>query len=354
METKSNSNEEKYSHSANLQQILDKVFAEAKNKLPYFPYPTPFRKLKYDGDSLKEIIKFKNESLDDLLGTVGFNITHGYLGKYFNDIEHFEIDEMLENLGFDISKILEMINNVGKLISDNTDKQIYIKNRILEILDTCNEASGLGLIVQVLFLQGLLEWFEGCDLNDGDPGSEEAQDLCNWIYNRFLEACTYYFMILQKNDTTQPLTNYLNTMEVGIVWNELEQKKTLPQENDSQNKGNTETEFIIKSVYCLLLFEKYHDLFPDETEDTWLNRFKDNSEKLTPLNLGNHIAEIAGILGALYDGNKNTGKNPEHFGIYVENRWGIKNISKKKGEQKDKPEYNEVFKFTSRLLTGKK
>ena len=247
-----------------------------------------------------------------------------------------------------------MVNTVGDLIRDNPDKQIYIKNRILEILDTCNKTPGLGLIIQVLFLQGLLKWFERCDLNDGDQGSEEAKDLCDWIYNRFLEACTYYFMILQKNVTTQPLTNYLNTLEVGIVWNEFEQNKTLPQETNNQNKGNFDTEPIIKRVHCLQLFEEYGDLFSDETEDTWLNRFKDNSEKLTPLNLGNHIAEIAGILGALYDENKNTGKNPEHFGIYVENRWGIKNISKKKGEQKDKPEYNEVFKFTSRLLTGKK
>lgn len=240
MDNKLNIDGIEYSHSDILQQAMDKTIEDAKKLFPLFPYPSPFTELKGEGINLKKIIKYGDESLDDLFGTSGYTVNKGYLKIYHDELIKFEIDEMLnDNTDLNIRDIIVLVKHAGELIKENSDTPNFIQNKILGILIECNEFKQVGLIIQVLFLQGMLQWFEYCDLNEGDPGSEEAQNLVNWIYKKFEEACVYYFLILGNNEITKPLTNYLKSLEIGKAWEELEIKQVLSEhriENNSNNK----------------------------------------------------------------------------------------------------------------------
>lgn len=217
-----------YAHSDKLQQAMDKAIAEAEKIFPLFPYPSPFTRLKGEGESLKQVVKYGDESLDDLFGTTGYQITNGYLKIYKDELEKFGIDEMLlENTDLNIRDIISLVKHTGNMISEHSGSPTLIENRILDVLVGCDEYKQVGLIVQVLYLQGVLKWFEYCDLNEGDPGSIEAQNLVNWIYEKFKEACFFYFWILKNNNISKPLTDYLETLEIGQVWKEFEIKKEL-------------------------------------------------------------------------------------------------------------------------------
>lgn len=203
-------NEQTPMHSNELQQIMDKIIQQEKIKNPFFPHPIPF-----------EDLQMEDESLDEVMGAVGFNVTHGYLMDFYDDLKKFKVDEFLYKIGISLNSLFAIIQKMGKLIVDKSDKPILIQNKICEHLKLFNDLRVRGLILQVLFLQGLIEWFKGCDIKEGEKGYNEAQNLCNWTFQKLIEAFLNYHIIVEKDEHIRPLNEYLSTTEIGkSVWEE--------------------------------------------------------------------------------------------------------------------------------------
>jgi hypothetical protein len=68
--------------------------------------------------------------------------------------------------------------------------------------------------MQILILQGLLEWFNKCNINKGDNGYNEIVGLYKFVETHFIKVCCFYYMFFDKNDNSRPLDNYLGTNEI--------------------------------------------------------------------------------------------------------------------------------------------
>ena len=115
----------------------------------------------------------------------------------------------------------------------------YIQNKIKECLDDLNEHPGCGQVMQILFLHGIIEWFEHCDIDEKSKGYDEAQTLCHWVYERLIEVCSYYFMVFNENSDSEPLDNYLASTRIGRVWCEIENSRLEQQEYNKDKKKTT-------------------------------------------------------------------------------------------------------------------
>lgn len=207
-----------------LQSILNNTISEAKRENPYFPYGKPF----------EDLIK-GDESLDELLRVDGYKI-NGKLYAFYNDLQRYKVGDLLDKIGIGLKGIFELLNGMCDFMQENTEKPIRIQNKIKDCLDCLNEYPGSGQVVQILFLQGITEWFKHCDINDESKGFDEAQTLCNWVYERLIDVCIYYFMFFYKNSDSEPLDNYLTSSQIGEFWSETQNLRTQQQE-EIEEKG---------------------------------------------------------------------------------------------------------------------
>ncbi|WP_163216246.1 hypothetical protein [Bacteroides sp. 224] len=213
-----------FTRNDELQSVLDNVISKAKKDNPYFPFGKPFE------DLIKE-----DEDLDDLLMVKGYKID-GNLLAYHNDLQKHKVSVLLDKIGIGLKGLYTLLNGMCFFLKENTEKPTRIQNKIKDCLDNLNEYPGCGQVIQILFLQGIIEWFEHCDIDEKSKGYDEAQILCNWVYERLMDVCLYYFMLFNKNSDSEPLDNYLATTQIGEVWNEIKASQHPQQETHKNQK----------------------------------------------------------------------------------------------------------------------
>jgi hypothetical protein len=185
-----------------LQSVLDNIIIEEKEKNPYFLTGAPFADIKKD-----------DETIDELLSCEKYDIKTCLIG-YYKELRKYEIDTILVKTNFGIKQLFELLDAVCKYISENTDKPLHLQNKIVELLLEFNKYPGFGQLIQILVLQGLIRWFEGCNINEGDKGYTEATELYDFVYYRLTEVLVHYCLVFEKNENSIPLDNYLATNEI--------------------------------------------------------------------------------------------------------------------------------------------
>ncbi|GHT00776.1 hypothetical protein AGMMS50276_27410 [Synergistales bacterium] len=213
-----------FAKSDELQTILDNIVAAEKEKNPYFPCVAPFSG-----------IEKADESIDELLMASKYDIK-ACLTCYYNELVKYEVNTLFQKANFDIKYLFEILKGVCTYISENTDKPLTTQNKITELLQESGKSPGFGNVLQILILQGVIKWFENCNINEGDTGYTEAQELCNFVNEQLIEACTFYFMFFEKNDNSRPLDNYLFETNIGKAWLELQNQ---PQQSDTKKPQPT-------------------------------------------------------------------------------------------------------------------
>lgn len=216
-----------FSKNEEMQSILDNIISNAKKENPYFPYGKPFE------DLIKD-----DESIDELLRVDGYAIDSN-IYAYHNDLKKYKVGDLLDKIGIGLKGLFVILNGMCDFLQENTKKPIRIQNKIKECLDDLNEHPGCGQVMQILFLQGIIEWFEHCDIDEKSKGYDEAQTLCHWVYERLIEVCSYYFMVFNKNSDSEPLDNYLASTRIGKVWCEIENSRLEQQEYNKDKKKTT-------------------------------------------------------------------------------------------------------------------
>lgn len=184
--------------SYELQGIMDNVISKAKNENPYFPLQAPF------DEETKE-----DERLDQLFGSKGYNITGAWLRPYFDDLKRYKVDALLNEIGFPVIDLFILIKKVGDDIRNNSDKSIKLDNNILDVLKEFDEYPGSGQVIQLLFLLGIIKWFEDSDINEGDNGYVEAKSLLDRIVSRFIKTYVIYSCYFHKDEHSKPLDEFL-------------------------------------------------------------------------------------------------------------------------------------------------
>lgn len=191
-----------------LQGILDGVIAAKKSENPYWPIDAPFASLSKD-----------DEDMDALMMAGKFKIDAS-LTSYYRDIKKYEIDKLLNKIGVGPKGLFEILNNLCSGIKENTDKPIYTQNTITDTIKYFDDYPGCGQVIQILILQGIVVWFENCDIDESDSGYSDAQSLCDWVCRRFAEIAIFYFINFNKDENSKPLDDYLATTEIGKLWDQ--------------------------------------------------------------------------------------------------------------------------------------
>jgi hypothetical protein len=181
---------------------LSKLIQEQKEKNPYFPFNPPFENIK------------KEEENDQYLKANGFKIDSN-LASYYTEIELYGIGYVLDGIEIGMSGLFERLNGWCLAINQYSDRPIFLKNRLTEWLLKLNEYQPpRGVIVQILLLQGLIVWFKESSLKEGDMGYKEAESIYFWIHDKFIDVCLFYFAVVIRNANTEPLDNYLGSIDV--------------------------------------------------------------------------------------------------------------------------------------------
>lgn len=115
--------------------------------------------------------------------------------------------------------LLSVVNAIATFAKDNTDSPARIKNHTREMLEAFNELGGVGLVFQILILQGLCRWIEGVGFDsEKTNGYKEAESLLKW----FGEALIGYELTFTMRpwgeadrQALQPLCNYLLSTTIG-------------------------------------------------------------------------------------------------------------------------------------------
>lgn len=218
-----------FSQSPELQSILDTIIDSETTKNPYFPYPKPFAGL-IKGD----------ESIDGLLKIDNYHIK-GALQCYYYLLRDVNIEELLGKIGITLEDLLTILNEITTTIEHNTNKPIFLENKIIEILNTLSEHIGCGQVLQILILQGVLSWFEHCDINEGDNGYFEARSLCDWVYKKQVEVCCLYFTAFVHNKNSEPLDVLLAKTGIGQAWERyINNDNTPPAPSQPQQVSNNQ------------------------------------------------------------------------------------------------------------------
>ena len=171
----------------------------------------------------------EDESLDEWFDIEAYGIKCS-LESLYRDLQNYGVvDSVLKN---DPIKeyYLKTIKSLIYFIRDNTDKPNRIRNHISSTLKELDDISTLGLLLQILLLQGLIKWFEDVDLKESDNGYKEACNLIQWIGEQLMKKeirFCYYRWGEGDKEYLKPLCNYLLSTEIGEFVQDLLFKKQI-------------------------------------------------------------------------------------------------------------------------------
>lgn len=204
-------------------------------------------------------IDFEDESIDELLMIDAYGVKCR-LEPVVRELQSYKIDSFLADFG-GFKSLLLFLKHTMLYISDNTDKPNKIRNEIAKIIKGFDVAPGVGLVWQILILQGLISWLGGINFNEGDSATDDAQILYDWLCMQLVkkeaEFCHFYWSD-QDKEQLKPLCDYLYSTEIGkIVQKHLFGKASEPTQN-SQTESNAE-----KSDLCMLHQQQLPPLFSE-------------------------------------------------------------------------------------------
>lgn len=168
-------------------------------------------------DNITDIPK-EDERLDEWFFDIEAYGMKCSLEPLYRDLQNFGIiDSILERKAirdFYLTAIKKMVY----FIRDNTDKPNKIRNHISRNLKGLDDIPVFGLLLQILLLQGLVKWFEGVDLKEGDNGYNEACTLLQWIGKLLMKKevrFCYFKWGEEDKKQLKPFCDYLLSTEIG-------------------------------------------------------------------------------------------------------------------------------------------
>lgn len=166
-------------------------------------------------------IEEESEDEDDLLMVKIYNC-EATLTRYWDELKQFGVIGKGRNDAFFKynfkTLLLTALNESAKFISQNTDKPAQTKNHIASTIKAFDKMPIWGLFFQILTLQGLCQWLESVNINEGDNGFDEAQSLYNWLCEQLGKkevALCYMPFGDEDKERLKPLCNYLYSTEIG-------------------------------------------------------------------------------------------------------------------------------------------
>ncbi|MDR1780340.1 MAG: hypothetical protein LBR50_06390 [Tannerella sp.] len=186
-------------------------------------------------------IPVEDEADDDFLMVEAYGLKCS-LQPYYRELQQYGIIGS-KIVSDDLKPVfLGILNKLVIFIKDNTTAPNKVRNKIRDTIKSLDEVVGLGLIWQILLLQGLCRWFEGININESDDGYNEACDLYTWIMLRLMEKelwfCYYKWGEKDKEDL-QPLCRYLYSTEIGKIVQERlfsNEQSAEPQQAETATK----------------------------------------------------------------------------------------------------------------------
>jgi hypothetical protein len=189
-------------------------------------------------------IDFEDESIDELL-MIDVYCVKCRLEPVLRELQSYKIDSFLNDFG-GIKSLLRFLKHIMLYISNNTDKPNKIRNEIAKIIKGFDVASGVGMVWQILILQGLISWLVGINFNEGDSAADDAQILYDWLCMQLVkkesEFCHFYWSD-QDKERLKPLCDYLYSTEIGkMVQEHLLGKASEPTQNPQteNNEGKSD------------------------------------------------------------------------------------------------------------------
>ena len=184
------------------------------------------------------------EWLDDVLGIEPYECKHSLTG-YYDVLERYKIvgeDGALLKEQF-TELVFKAIRRCADTIANNTERPSKVKNDIAYIIKIFDKLPVLGLVFQILILQGVCYIFENIRLNEGDNGYDDAVSLYKWVFY-FLskKEIAFCYGFYGENDLKrlEPFCEYLCTTKVGKVVQAAIMRRTtgeelaLPEELDTE------------------------------------------------------------------------------------------------------------------------
>lgn len=178
-------------------------------------------------------IEKEDEALDEFLCVEAYNCKHSFT-KYLAELkQHKVVGKEGAFLNPDFTRCLfATLKTCADIIKDNTDSPNNVKNKLNDVIATFDNIPIWGLFFQILVLQGLCQMLVSLDINEGDNGFDEAQDLCNWICEA-LETKEIYFAFGFYGDKDlvmlEPFCEYLCTTDVGKEIQEQIRREYYPE-----------------------------------------------------------------------------------------------------------------------------
>lgn len=181
-------------------------------------------------------IPTEDEDDDDFFMIEAYGIKCSF-EPYYRELQDYKVIEALFNDKGNKDIFLSTLKMLATFIKNNTAAPNKIRNKINDIITGLDKIPAIGLIWQILLLQGLCKWMESIDI-DEDNGLNEAQSLYDWIWKRLAEKeinFCYFFWSEGDKEKLKPLCNYLYSTDVGkLVQEKIFKKEQSEQETISQ------------------------------------------------------------------------------------------------------------------------
>lgn len=119
-----------------------------------------------------------------------------------------------------------------------------------------------------------------------------------------------------------------------------------------EKEDKEEPNLVIKEEYIGLIYDEFHDAFPEETKEQWQQRFNIQNKAITAMKLskeareGTNRLKLLAILAAIQERTKNSFP----FDKFVLARFGVKGYYKVKSIHQEDASFKETFKICRAIL----
>lgn len=161
----------------------------------------------------------EDEALDEFLGVEAYGLKSSFV-SFHDELQQYGIVSGENPLFSDKMTrwLFAFLEKATTYLKENTDKPQAIKNKIATLINGFGSIPIWGLFFQILFLQGLCQWLEGVNINEGDDGYNEACSIYRWLFlllgKKEFEFC---FQPYGEKDLERlkPLCAYLMSTQMG-------------------------------------------------------------------------------------------------------------------------------------------
>lgn len=189
-----------------------------------------------DGTNIPE----EDEEEDEYLMIDAYNCRASF-EYYIEELKSFKvIGNENAMFGKDYKRLLlRILRGCAMFMKENTDKPAAVKNQIISVLKILDGIYCLGLLLQILTLQGLCRYMEGVNINEGDNGYREAQCLYDWLQKVLIDKLIQFIYTPPASDkdkeALRPLCDYLYSTTIGRAVQKRIFGEPQQQENDKKS-----------------------------------------------------------------------------------------------------------------------